>query len=313
MDPNSVLPWSLDHSTSLDKSVDAIIVKLPPLSSEDSQGLFLQAKAHYGIWGISVDGSCYWHIMASLDGRIAACAGGAVKSIITCKCYEPFKAFLLKWFFPSMLQHTQRILAIQELGDRHASQVADYLLCTLGGLDPAILLQFVCATTKLCYYKVFGCFRCGEAHRRDRSDPWLPQPDFGCHLLCDLTVQPLLTMLIDLPLWISNVWIAVCFINIVVNTYLLQKTPIHHLCQQNRQQAPPELSIIRHKNWLKLVNRYKWMTTRNGPILNPGCSLNCLPVSMTQPTVLRLSSPLSIGDSCAQAVFSGWVTQFSAS
>lgn len=35
------------------------------------------------------------------------------------------------------------ILTVHELGDHQASQVADYLLCTLRGLDPAIIPQYM--------------------------------------------------------------------------------------------------------------------------------------------------------------------------
>lgn len=53
------------------------------------------------------------------------------------------KDFLLAAFTPNKWQRAQRILTIQELGDHCALHVTDFLLWTLGDLDPGVLLQYV--------------------------------------------------------------------------------------------------------------------------------------------------------------------------
>lgn len=92
---------------------------------------------------VSDDDTHYWYVMAAMDTKTASHAVRALKTTSPSKKYATLKGFLLAAFTPSKWQHAQCILAVHKLGDCHASQVADFLLRTLGDLDPDILLQYV--------------------------------------------------------------------------------------------------------------------------------------------------------------------------
>lgn len=109
-------------------------------------GWFLQVDAQFGIRNMSKVDTHSWHMMALLDTETASCAGLTLKSTPVGKKYEALKSFLLSVFLLSKWQQAQWILATQDLGDRHPSQVADFLLRTLSDEDPAILMQFLLMT-----------------------------------------------------------------------------------------------------------------------------------------------------------------------
>lgn len=81
--------------------------------------------------------------MSTLDAKTVSCASHALKSAPAGKLCKTLKTFLLKVFSSSQWQRAQRILAVQELGARCASQVADYLFRMLDDLDPSVLVQYV--------------------------------------------------------------------------------------------------------------------------------------------------------------------------
>lgn len=110
----------------------AMSIKLPNFYWEDPQGCFLQADAQFGILGISVDETPFWHVMLTLDA-------GSQDSTVR-ETLRGLKS-LFKIFSPSKWQQVQRILAVNEVGEWHTSQVADYLLCTVEDLDPSVLMQ----------------------------------------------------------------------------------------------------------------------------------------------------------------------------
>lgn len=120
------------------------------LSTNDPQCWFVQEEAQFGICRVSIDKTRHWNVMATLDAKTASHASCTFKSAPSEKCYGVLKAFRLKTFTPSKWQRAQRILVVQELADRCASQVTIYLLRTLENLDPAVLVQYVllyCLTT----------------------------------------------------------------------------------------------------------------------------------------------------------------------
>lgn len=120
-----------------------VSVKLPPFYTEDPDGWFLQAEAQFEIRGISQDSTRYWHLAASLDASTASRAARVTKRYAGTLKYQHLKDWLLKTFGFSKFERAERILAVTGLGDRKPSELADYLLRTLGDHSPRILLQHI--------------------------------------------------------------------------------------------------------------------------------------------------------------------------
>lgn len=116
---------SSSDSESQVKTVDAVSVKLPPFYTKDPQGWFLHAIAQFGICDISVDETCYLHLMASLDTETMSHASRAVKvatlvyAMLHCRnSFSSASQFLLKnlkcFSIPSQVLLTQLLAAPPE-------------------------------------------------------------------------------------------------------------------------------------------------------------------------------------------------------
>ncbi len=120
---------------------NAVSLKLPTFWTAQPQVWFEQAEAQFTIHGITADQTKYAYIVAALD-QVSTRTQQAVSSIYSVilqqKTYETIKACLLKTFGLTRRVQANKLLHMDELGDRMPSALMDEML---DGHQPCMLFE----------------------------------------------------------------------------------------------------------------------------------------------------------------------------
>lgn len=120
--------------------VSNVTVKLPTFYTLDPLAWFQHVEAQFGLCGISVDETKFWHMLASLDADTSARASCVVTQATDGQGYATLKVFLIKCYSLCCWQCVDKILATIQIGDRCPSHLTNFLLTILGECSPDILL-----------------------------------------------------------------------------------------------------------------------------------------------------------------------------
>ena len=119
--------------------MNAVSLKLPTFWTSQPHVWFQQAEAQFAIRSITADQTKYAYIVAALDQDTAS-------RLLDLLCqprdehkYDTIKARLLKTFSLTRRVRANKLLYMDDLGDRRPSALMDEMLALLDGHQPCML------------------------------------------------------------------------------------------------------------------------------------------------------------------------------
>ena len=110
---------------------NAISLKLPIFWTSQPQVWFQQAEAQFTIRNITVDNTKYAYVVAALDQDTASRLLDLLRKPPVESRYNTIKARLIQTFSSSRRVRANRLLQMEELGDRQPSALMDEMLSLL--------------------------------------------------------------------------------------------------------------------------------------------------------------------------------------
>ena len=120
---------------------NAVSIKLPTFWTAQPHVWFQQAEAQFTIRGITADPTKYAYIVAALDQDTASRLLDLLSNPPTENKYEAIKTRLLKTFGLSRRVRANKLLNMDDLGDRMPSALMDEMLSLLDGHQPCMLFE----------------------------------------------------------------------------------------------------------------------------------------------------------------------------
>lgn len=124
-----------------DTELNATSVKLPTFWANNAVAWFAQAEAQFALRKITCDDTQYYYLVAALDSDTAARCSFVLTSPPQTAKYASLKKFLLSAYDLTEDQRAQRLLSMQDLGDRQPSEVMDAMLRLCGDHQPCFLFR----------------------------------------------------------------------------------------------------------------------------------------------------------------------------
>ena len=113
---------------------NAVSLKLPISWTSQPQVWFQQAEAQFTILSITVDNTKYAYVVAALDQDTASRLLDLLSNPPVESRYNTIKARLIQTFSSSRRVRPNRLLQMEELGDRQPSALMDEMLSLLDAL-----------------------------------------------------------------------------------------------------------------------------------------------------------------------------------
>ena len=120
---------------------NAVSLKLPIFWTSQPQVWFQQAEAQFTIRNITVDNTKYAYVVAALDQDTASRLLDLLRNPPVESRYNTIKARLIQTFSSSRRVRANRLLQMEELGDRQPSALMDEMLSLLDGHTPCLLFE----------------------------------------------------------------------------------------------------------------------------------------------------------------------------
>lgn len=120
---------------------NAVSIKLPTFWTAQPHVWFQQAEAQFTIRGITADQTKYAYVVAALDQDTASRLLDLLSHPPTDHKYEAIKARLQKTFGLTRRVRANKLLHMEELGDRMPSALMDEMLSLLDGHQPCMLFE----------------------------------------------------------------------------------------------------------------------------------------------------------------------------
>lgn len=120
---------------------NSVSIKLPPFWTAQPQVWFQQAEAQFTIRGITADETKYSYIVAALDQDTASRLLDLLSHPPTEDKYTAIKTRLLKTFGLTRRVRANKLLNMDDLGDRMPSALMDEMLSLLDGHQPCMLFE----------------------------------------------------------------------------------------------------------------------------------------------------------------------------
>ena len=129
-------------SDNMDKQgINTVSLKLPTFWPHNPRSWFIQAEAQFGIRNITADETKYWYVVASLDQDSSSRCICFLESAPKTEKYRALKRYLIETFDLTGEERADRLLNLQQLGDRRPSEVADLMLQLNGSAGQHFLLR----------------------------------------------------------------------------------------------------------------------------------------------------------------------------
>lgn len=110
------------------KLLQAVSTKLPVFWPLNPKAWFLQAEAQFALRQITTDDTKYWHVVSALDRDVASGCTSILEKVPDANKYRYLKEALVNRFQLTEEERADRLLAMQGLGDRRPSELADAIL-----------------------------------------------------------------------------------------------------------------------------------------------------------------------------------------
>lgn len=120
---------------------NAVSIKLPTFWTAQPHVWFQQAEAQFTIRGITADETKYACVVAALDQDSASRLLDLLSHPPTQHKYRAIKTRLLKTFGLTRRVRANKLLHMEELGDRMPSALMDEMLSLLDGHQPCMLFE----------------------------------------------------------------------------------------------------------------------------------------------------------------------------
>lgn len=120
---------------------NAVSLKLPTFWTTQPHVWFQQAEAQFMIRGIAADQTKFAYIVAALDQDTASRLLDLLCSPPTENKYDAIKARLLETFGLTRRVRANKLLNMDDLGDRKPSALMDEMLALLDGHQPCMLFE----------------------------------------------------------------------------------------------------------------------------------------------------------------------------
>ena len=126
-----------------DEEVKAVAVKLPSFWTANAAAWFTQAEAQFALRKITQDETKYYYVVAALDADTATRANILLRQPPATEKYAAVKKFLLDAFEFSEAERAERLLSIDDLGDRKPSELMSAIIHLNGSEDRHFLLRHI--------------------------------------------------------------------------------------------------------------------------------------------------------------------------
>ena len=120
---------------------NAVSIKLPTFWTAQPHVWFQQAEAQFTIRNITADQTKYAYIVAAMDQDTASRLLDLLAHTPTDDKYETIKTRLLKTFGLSRRVRANKLLNMEDLGDRMPSALMDEMLSLLDDHQPCMLFE----------------------------------------------------------------------------------------------------------------------------------------------------------------------------
>ena len=120
---------------------NAVSIKLPTFWTTQPHVWFQQAEAQFTIRGVTADQTMYAYVVAALDQDTASRLLDLLSHPPDTNKYVTIKARLLKTFGLSRRVRANKLLNLDDLGDRMPSALMDEMLSLLDGHQPCMLFE----------------------------------------------------------------------------------------------------------------------------------------------------------------------------
>mgnify|MGYP001554901302 CR=1 FL=1 len=122
---------------------NAVALKLPTFWADQVQTWFAQAEAQFLLRGITQDETKFAHVVAVLDSQTAMQAAPVIHDPPATEKYRTLKDFLTQTFSLSEAERAERLLSMDELGDRKPSQLMSTIIHLYGPKPHNFLLKHI--------------------------------------------------------------------------------------------------------------------------------------------------------------------------
>lgn len=120
----------------------AVAVKLPAFWTTNPEAWFNNAKAQFALHHITLEETCYFHIVSALDASTSVRVAPFLLNLHPLNNYTELKKLLLETYGLSEDEHARLFLNLTDLGDCRPSKVMDQMLLLHGWEKPIFVLRF---------------------------------------------------------------------------------------------------------------------------------------------------------------------------
>ena len=120
---------------------NTVAVKVPAFWTNNPKAWFSQLEAQFGLRNVTVDDTKFWYVVSNLDRDAADRCTAFLEAVPDTDKYPAIKRHLIRCFDLSDEERADRLLDLNQLGDRRPSELADVILRLCGTRDLNFLLR----------------------------------------------------------------------------------------------------------------------------------------------------------------------------